>query len=201
MTFSFKVLLYRCTLVASLYSVLRQTFLFFCNTECTNNNNHFQTLLTLISIFLIQQCVLFWGATTAQPGANDPGGLQFSNAEAVHLLKKKGNFNNVKICRGKFPNVLAYECGVLAVECLPKDGELPPPAGGLNYNFTVLIPRDQHTPDCDGSDEVDEIRALLEIRALRGHGRDPNVTITATAEGDVIAVSNAGANTGFNFFF
>jgi hypothetical protein len=155
----------------------------------------------LISIFLIQQCVHFWGATTAQPGANRPERLQFSNAEEIHVLKKRGNFNNIRICYGKVPNVLANECGVLAVECLPRNGQVRPPAGGLNYNITVIIPRDHHTPDCDGSDQDGEIRSLIEIEALRGRGRDPNVTITPTAEGNVVAVSNAGADTGFNFYF
>jgi hypothetical protein len=136
----------------------------------------------------------------AQSVANNSEGLEFSNAEEVHLLKKQGNFNNTRICKGKIPNVLANESRVQAVECLPKDGEVTPPAGGPNYNITVLIPRDHHTSDNDGSDQDDEISTSLEIKALRRHVRHLNITRTPKNEGDFVAVSNAGADTGLNFY-
>jgi hypothetical protein len=176
-------------------------FLFFCNTARTNNNYHFQTLLTLISIFLIHQCVHFWGASTTQSGSNRPERSQFSKANEVRVLKKQGNFNNVRICNGKVSKVLANESGVLAVECLPNNGQVSPPVDDLTFNISFAIPRDHHTSDSDGTDQGDEIRALLEIRALRGQGIDTNVTITPTADGNIIAVSDAGANTGFTFYF
>jgi hypothetical protein len=122
--------------------VTRKPFLFFCYADCTNNNYHFQTLLALTTIFLILQCVHFWGASTAQPDANFPGRLQFSQAEEFQILKKQGNFNNIRICNGKHADVLAHEDGVLAVQCARNNGgNVKPPVVGFTYNVSVAIPK------------------------------------------------------------
>jgi hypothetical protein len=71
--------------------------------------------------------------------------LQFSIAEEVSIQKKNGNFNNVRICYGKIPQVLADFDGVLAVMC-PRNngGHVKPQAGTSNYTLTIEIPRSDH---------------------------------------------------------
>jgi hypothetical protein len=131
--------------------MLRKPLLFFCNADCTNNNNHFQTLLALTAIFIIHQCVHFWGVSTAQPGAERPGNLQFSNHEVVSVRKRQGNLNNVRICNGRFSQLLANVSGVLAVRCLENNsGHIRPPAGGHNFNISVEITK--HISSRDSTD-------------------------------------------------
>jgi hypothetical protein len=154
----------------------------------------------LISIFLIHQCVHFWGASTTQSGSNRPERLRFSNANEVHVLKKQGNFNNIRICNGKDPNILANESGVLAVECLPRNGQVSPPVDDLTFNITFAIPKNHHTSDSDGTDQDGEIAAYIEIGALRGRRRDPNVTVRAQLEETIVTVIDVGADTGIDIF-
>ena len=71
--------------------VIRKPFPFFYSADCTNNNYHFRTLLALTTIFIIHQCGHIWVASTAQPGAERAGNLQFSNAEEVPAQKKQGH--------------------------------------------------------------------------------------------------------------
>jgi len=77
--------------------VLRKPSLFLCNADCTNNNYHFQTLLALTAIFIIHQCVHFWGVSTAQPGAKRPGNLQLVITEEVFVQTDQGNLYNIII--------------------------------------------------------------------------------------------------------
>jgi PKD repeat protein len=152
--------------------VLKMEFLFFCNGDCTNNNYHFQTVLALTTIFLIHQCVHFWGASTAQPDAKKPEKLQFSTVEKVSIQKRDGDFN-VRICNGKDYEEKAAAGGVLAVMCPPDNGRhVKPQAGTITYNLTAVIPKEtsgHHRTHRNGG-----ITVLVEIESRT----DPNVTIT-----------------------
>jgi len=171
-------------------------FLFFCNADCTNNNYYFQTLLALTTIFIIHLCVLFWGASTAQPGVKRPGNLQFSDLEEVSVRKRNGNFNNIRICNGKVQQVLAKKNGVLAVACRSNNGgHVKPPVGSLNFNINVEIPK--HKSGGDIRDPNIEITTLVELYG----GRDaPNVSVTLGEDNNIIDVLGVDANTQVRFF-
>lgn len=115
-----------------------------------------------------------------QPGARRPSTLQFSTAEEVLILNKRGNHNNVRICNGKEAQILAQEDGVLAVLCARNNGgNVRPPAGGFNYTLIVQVPR--NSSGINGTDLNGGIQTLVEIY---GQGLRPNVT--ATQEGETV---------------
>jgi hypothetical protein len=179
--------------------VTRKPFLFFCNADYTNNYYHFQTLLALTTVFLILQCVHFWGTSTAQSGVNFPGHLQFSQAEEFQIIKKQGNFNNIRICNGKHADVLANVDGVLAVQCARNNGgNVKPPAAGFTYNVSVAIPKE--TSGGDSTDQNGGIKTLVEIEPVHGPGRDPNFTITTEGTNTLVGISNVDTNTELNIF-
>ena len=174
--------------------MLRKLFLFFCNADCTNNSYHFQALLALTTIFLIHQCVHFWGASTEKPGATKPPTFQFSNLTQVTIQNRQGNFKNVRICNGKLNETLAHVDGVLVVTCFRNNGgHVRPPLAGLNFTITVEIPRKE-------SDQNGGITTLVEIIPTDGHGLDPNVTVTPTLTGNVILTTNLGPGTTLDYF-
>ena len=171
-------------------------FLFFCNADCTNNNYHFQTLLTLTTILIIHLCVHCWGASTAQPGVKRPGNLQFSYIVAVSVRKRHGNLNNITICNGKVQQVLANVNGVLAVACRSNNGgHVTPPAGSLRFNINVEIPN--YTSKGDSAIPNGGIERLVEIT----QGPDPNITVTEGADTTFIGVVGVNTNRKMNFYF
>jgi len=167
--------------------VLRKPFLFFHDAHCTNNNDLFQTLLALTKIFLIHQCVHFWPASTALPGAKTLGNLQFTNLEEVSVQTKQGNIRN---CNGNVSQVPTYVSGVLVVECLPNNvGPVKPPADGLNVTVTVQKPNDKSGGD--STDPNGRITTLVE--KWSGHG--PNVIVSKGPTPNLVAIPNADTNT------
>jgi hypothetical protein len=144
----------------------------------------------LTAIFIIHQCVHFWGVSTAQPGAKRPGNLQFSNHEEVSVRKRQGNLNNIRICNGRVYQVLANVSGVLAVECLQNNsGHNRPPAGGLNFTITVGIPK--HTSGRDSRDTNGGITSLVEV----SNSNAANVTTEVSSSLIIVGIVNINANT------
>lgn len=135
-------------------------------------------------IFIIQQCVHYWGASTAQPG-----GLQFSNSEQVFMKKNNGHFKNIRICNGKHWQTLAELGGVLVVQCAQSNGNggNKPPPPGITYNITAEIPIP--TSGCDKGDRNGGITTLVEIET--GHS-DPNAAIETTNSSIFVAVTGIG---------
>jgi len=70
----------------------------------------------LTTIFIIHQCGLFCVASTAQPGAERAGNLQFCNAEEVTAQKKQGHLKNIRISNGNVSQIPANAMWALAVE-------------------------------------------------------------------------------------
>jgi len=176
-------------------SALWKAVSFFCNADCTNNNYHFQTLLALTTIFIIHLCVHCWGASTAQPGVKRPGNLQFSDLEAVSVRSRHGNLNNIRICNGKLQQVLANVNGVLAVECRSNNGgHVRPPAGSLNFNINVEIPK--YASGRDSTNRNGGITTLLEIHG----GQDTNVTVATGEVNNLIGIAGLNSNTQVNLY-
>jgi len=125
----------------------------------------------------------------AQLGAKKPEKLQFSTAEEVSIEKKNGNFNNVRICNGKIPQVLAEVDGVLVVMC-PRNngGHVKPQAGIFNYTLTVEIPRSGH----DRRNPNGVITTLVEIES----GHDPDVRVENSPSHILVGIAGVNANTG-----
>jgi hypothetical protein len=123
--------------------------------------------------------------------------LKFNTAEEVSIQKKNGNFNNVRVCKGKTPQVLANVEGVLAVMC-PRNngGHIKPQVGTFNYTLTVNVPR--VTPGPDRTDPNGGITTLVEIRNERGN--DPNVTVMITETLSIIGVDGISADTDLTLF-
>jgi hypothetical protein len=155
-----------------------------------------KTLLALTAIFLFHQSIHFWGASTAQPGFEIPGNLQFSNFEEVFVQKKQGNLNNIRTCKRRVDHILANVSGVLAADCLPNNGgHVRPPVGSLNFNISFDIPKQKSVGDT--TDQNGGITTLVE----EWGGRDPNVTVTPGEDSVGVAVFNVNANTQNKYFF
>jgi hypothetical protein len=150
----------------------------------------FQTILALTTIFIIHQCVHFWGASTAQPGR-----LQFSSSEEVLVKKVQGNFNNVRLCNGRIHKILANESGVLALLCsFNNGGHVPPSVGELNFNISFAIPIQTSGGDPVAPNEVD---AAVEVWG--GDGTD--VVVTQESDSISIGISAVSANTPIVIYF
>jgi hypothetical protein len=123
----------------------------------------------------------------AQPDVRMHKTLEFSRADEITILKKQGNFKNVRICNGKLEEILAKKFGVLAVLCRRNNGgQLKPPADPILYNITMEIPRS--TSGGDNGRQNGGITTLLEITNIN----DPNVTVSQTATSTFVNVLNAG---------
>ena len=150
----------------------------------------------MTTIFVIHQCVHFWGASTAQGANETPLYLQFNNAENVVVQKRHGDLKNIRICNGKDYRILENVSGVLGVLCLRNNYEHDtPPAGRFNFNIIIEIPN--LTSKGDSTFPNGGIERLVEIT----QGPDPNITVTEGADTTFIGVVGVNTNTKVNFYF
>jgi len=146
-------------------------------------------------IFIIHQCIYFWGASTAQAADERPGNLQFTNADDVSAQAKQGHLNNIRISNGNVSQVPAKASGVLGVEYLTNNGgPVKPPADVFNFTVSVEIPND--TSGVYSKDPYGGIRSL--IKRASGHG--PNVTVSKGPTSNLVVIPNEGENT-VNLYF
>ena len=111
------------------------------------------------------------------------------------MRKRNGNLNNVRICNGRFSQVLANVSGVLAVQCLENNvGHVRPSAGGLNFNISVEIPK--HISSRDSTDTNGGITTLVEVWT----SHDPNVTIPIESSINVATNTCVDGGTEVNIF-
>jgi len=149
----------------------------------------------LTTIFIIHQCGHFSVASTAQPGAERPGNLQFSNAEEVPAQKKQGHLNNIRISNGNVSQIPANARWALAVEYLTNNvGHVKPPADDFNFTVTVEIPND--TSGGDSTDRYGGISSFVQRASVHG----PNVTVSKGSISNIVAIPNVYENT-LNHYF
>ena len=85
--------------------------------------------------------------------------------------------------------------GVPAVECLKNNGGyIRPPAGGLNFNNTVEIPK--HTSGRDSTDTNGGITTFVEVSNDRG----PKLTVTSEIDTSLFAVAGVTSGREESFF-
>ena len=106
------------------------------------------------------------------------------------MRKRQGNLNNIRVCNGKFSQVLANVSGVLAVQCFENNGGLiSHSAGHLSFNITVQI--SNHISSRDSTDPNGGITTLVEV----SNGNGANLTVKEQAETIVVGVPGVQSNT------